>query len=658
MAIISLLEKLSAQVKTEGETEAVEYAKFSQWCTDLIGTKEALIKKSEEEMAVASASIQALETDIAALEDEIGDLETEITKDGAAQTKMQQNRDDENAEYLLDKKDLEDTITALDEAITEMESSLISKSEKVKKVAVKKALELIRIYRPEDVKKVTQFLQKADQEPEAAAYESKTDGVTEILKSLKTKFEEKLKELNSSETNAVSAHALADAAKTDEIEAGTAAKDTKTEVMGRKGGDLATSKSELQESTEARDTAATVLKTTQDTCTTRASEWKERSSRREGEIEAMKKAISILTEVTGVRTPEDKGVETTFDGTSFLQKTDDPRAKIVNLLRSAASKAKAKDLVKLADRIAQMQGQTPGSGVFAQIKNMIEKMVFRLMKEQKDEDDHKNWCDKELTTTNQTIDEKTTKKEELQTSIDSLTAQIASLDADIKKNTVDISEMESAIATAVEDRQAESAENKATIKDAQDAQNAVSNAIAVLEDFYKSTGGIPKADWELAQVSRTARRVKSSEDPEAPSAGFEAGDSYTGTSGGTAVVDLLSEVATDFASMEAQAKSDETTQQDEHDQWLTATKIDKAAAEKDSEMKSARKLTLSQKLEGKMKDKDHNEKELEATEEYMVNLQPACVEGDSSYEERKAARTTEIEALKQAETILDEAFSE
>merc|ERR1719183_56006 len=465
----------------------------------------------------------------------------------------------------------------------------------VKKVAVKKALELIRIYRPEEVTKVTQFLQKADQEPEAAAYESKTDGVTEILKSLKTKFEEKLKELNSSETSATSAHALADAAKTDEIEAGTAAKDTKTEVMGRKGGDLATSKSELQESTEARDTAATVLKTTQDTCTTRASEWKERSSRREGEIEAMKKAISILTEVTGVRTPEDKGVETTFDGTSFIQKTDDPRAKIVNLLRSAASKAKAKDLVKLADRIAQMQGQTPGSGVFAQIKNMIEKMVFRLMKEQKDEDDHKNWCDKELTTPNQTIDEKTTKKEELQTSIDSLTAQIATLEGAIKQNTIDISEMESAIATAVEDRQAESAENKATIKDAQDAQNAVSNAIAVLEDFYKNTGGIPKAAWELAQVS--ARRVKSSEDPE-------------------------------------------------------------AASEKDSEMKSARKLTLSQKLEGKMKDKDHNEKELEATEEYMVNLQPACVEGDSSYEERKAARTTEIEALKQAETILDEAFSE
>ena len=26
-------------------------------------------------------------------------------------------------------------------------------------------------------------------------------------------------------------------------------------------------------------------------------------------------------------------------------------------------------------------------------------------------------------------------------------------------------------------------------------------AIAVLEDFYKSTGGVPKEDWELAQVA-------------------------------------------------------------------------------------------------------------------------------------------------------------
>jgi chromosome segregation ATPase len=207
-------------------------------------------------------------------------------------------------------------------------------------------------------------------------------------------------------------------------------------------------------------------------------------------------------------------VETTFEGTAFFQKVDDPRAKIVNLLRQAAGKAKAKDLVKLADKIAGLS-KAPGDSVFAQIKNMIEKMVFRLMREQKDEDDHKNWCDKELTTTNQSIDEKTTKKEELQTTIDSLTAQIATLEGDIKQNTIDISNMESAIATAVEDRQAESAENKATIKDAQDAQNAVSNAIAVLEDFYKNIGGIPKADWEFAQVNRAARRVKSTEDPEA-----------------------------------------------------------------------------------------------------------------------------------------------
>ena len=48
-------------------------------------------------------------------------------------------------------------------------------------------------------------------------------------------------------------------------------------------------------------------------------------------------------------------------------------------------------LAKLADKIATLK-QTPGSGTFDQIKNMIQKMIFHLMSEQKDEDDHKNWC--------------------------------------------------------------------------------------------------------------------------------------------------------------------------------------------------------------------------------------------------------------------------
>merc|ERR1712007_328414 len=65
-------------------------------------------------------------------------------------------------------------------------------------------------------------------------------------------------------------------------------------------------------------------------------------------------------------------------------------------------------------------------GHFNQIENMIQKMLFRLKKEQTEEDDRKMWCDTENRITN---DEK---KEKLEGDISNLTAEIEELDQDVK----------------------------------------------------------------------------------------------------------------------------------------------------------------------------------------------------------------------------------
>merc|ERR1719353_2731294 len=127
-------------------------------------------------------------------------------------------------------------------------------------------------------------------------------------------------------------------------------------------------------------------------------------------------------------------------------------------------------------------------------------MIFHLAAEQKDEDDHKNWCDKELATTAMM------KRDTLQASIDVLTQEIEDLKVKITENMEAVSTMQKEIEMETEERQEEKAENMATIKDSQDAQTAVSEAIAVLEDFYKGTGMIEKESWELIQ--KNARRVK------------------------------------------------------------------------------------------------------------------------------------------------------
>lgn len=48
----------------------------------------------------------------------------------------------------------------------------------------------------------------------------------------------------------------------------------------------------------------------------------------------------------------------------------------------------------------------------------------------------------------------------------------------------------------------------------------------------------------------------------------------------------------------------------------------------------------------------HTSDELEAVKQYQKDLKPACVDGDSTYEDRKKARTEEIDALKKAQVIL------
>merc|ERR1719488_183449 len=193
-------------------------------------------------------------------------------------------------------------------------------------------------------------------------------------------------------------------------------------------------------------------------------------------------------------------------------------------------------------------------------------------------------------------------------------------------------------------------ENVATIKDAQDAQQAVADATAVLKNFYKESGMIAKEPYEFVQTSDVDL-------PENPST-WDA--SYTGVTDpnaeGSGVLSILSECGSNFASMEADASSQEETDEKAYQDDMTAQSMDKAEKEKSSEMKGARKTALMQKLEGMNQNKAHLTKELEAVNTYLKDLEPACVSGDSSYSERKQARADETAALRKAQTILEDAF--
>jgi chromosome segregation ATPase len=291
---------------------------------------------------------------------------------------------------------------------------------------------------------------------------------------------------------------------------------------------------------------------------------------------------------------------------------------------------------------------------FGEVNNMIEKMIFRLMNEQTDEDNHKHWCDQEISKTNTSRSDKENKVEELTAKIDEADAHAGQLTEDITAADEMVAKITAFVAEATEIRKVGKKENALAMKDAQDAQTAIANAVSVLTQFYKESGMVAKEAWEFVQRGR--RGVELPENP----ATWDS--SYTGVADPTAQPDgitaVLEQVASDFAAMEADTRAQEAEDQKLFEDDMKASAIEKAERAKESEVKNQERGRVITKSDSMKKQRKHVDGELEAVNQYYKDLGPACYEGDSTYEDRKAARTAEIDALKEAEGILATAFDE
>merc|ERR1719390_167722 len=220
----------------------------------------------------------------------------------------------------------------------------------------------------------------------------------------------------------MNAYNLAKQARDSAISTAEASKAEKEGIKADRESEKGQAESSLAEQKNMLEGDTASLESTDADCKTMAAEYDQRTKVRNGELEAMAMAKKILAKVTGVRNPDEHEIPTKalLESTSrveqdtanyrvdvsFLQ-VDDPKVKAVNLLRQAASKSHSKALEKLAEEIKTY------AGPFDKIKAMIQKMVFRLMGEQKDEDEHKNWCDMEMETSTESKETKDEKVADL-----------------------------------------------------------------------------------------------------------------------------------------------------------------------------------------------------------------------------------------------------
>eukprot|EP00746_Dinoflagellata_sp_MGD_P160508 gnl/MRDRNA2_/MRDRNA2_87295_c0_seq1.p1 gnl/MRDRNA2_/MRDRNA2_87295_c0~~gnl/MRDRNA2_/MRDRNA2_87295_c0_seq1.p1 ORF type:complete len:686 (+),score=255.02 gnl/MRDRNA2_/MRDRNA2_87295_c0_seq1:76-2133(+) len=646
--IISMIEELKVKAMTQAEEEAAAYQKFEYWCKTTMKELNKAITEGKEKVEVLEDTIESLTKEIAKLEVDIETLTKQIEEIEAASAKAKKIREEEETAYKEADSDFKDTIEAIQTCIDSLEDtkaetdkptgSLLEKS-------VTKVLNLASLLVSENEQKVlSSFLQEAQQpkKPKAKVYSFKSQGVIELLKKLMEKFETDQLEATKAETNALNAYNLAKQAREEALDTAQKSKDEKEKIKGQAEEDLAAAEKDLEDTKSDLAANEASLEDTTAECQTKADEYESRTAAQESEIKAMEMAIKILAKVGGVRAPKSEGL---IEEAPSLLQVDDPKAKAVKMLIAEAEKVHSKSLRRLAQQISAHL-----TGPFDEINQMIQKMIFRLMAEQKDEDDHKNWCDMELEKSTESRDDKAEKKEELTDKIAEAKAKVIELTEEVVTLEEEVAEIIAAIKEATEIREKDKAENMATIKDAKDAQEAIAQAIAVLEDFYKEQGAFLQTESHEPVV------VEASPDTwESESTGLQSPDG---------VLDMMKTISADFAKMEAETAAQEETDQKEYDKMVTDESVNKAEKEQLITDKNREKGRLNDKVKTWSDKLKHVTKELEAVEQYLKDLVPACgaaEEGEQNaqdYEDRKQARTDEIEALRKAQTILEEAFKE
>merc|ERR1711957_209402 len=367
------------------------------------------------------------------------------------------------------------------------------------------------------------------------------------------------------------------------------------------------------------------------TCSQKGSDFQNRQELRAQEIEAIEKAIEIISSET-VSGSAKKHLPGLLQKPALAQL----RAGVASPSQARAAQYLQDEATRLNSRVLSALAVRAEADPFAKVKKMIKDLIVRLMEEANEEAEHKGWCDTELSTNEQTRKEKTEAVETLHAEIDQLEASIAKLTEQITDLTAAVAELDRAMAEATTLRQDEKTQNELTIKDAGEAQTAVAQALTVLKEFYAKAG------------DATALVQQQPASPEIFDSAYKGMQSENG-----GVIGMLEVIESDFARLEADTKAAEATAQKEYDTFMTDSKVDKSAKSTDIEHKETKKQDEEQALTVKNDDLEGTQKELDAALAYFDKLKPSCVEAGVSYEDRVERRKAEVESLQEALRILN-----
>jgi len=357
--VIELMHGMLDKGKKEKHDEQVQFASYKQFCDDTQVEKTTAIKEANEKMDMLKADIEKYTATAKRLTKEIAEHDEDIaawTGDSKAASKV---RALEKADYDAMHKDYSESVDALERAIAVLKKQAHDRPQALIQLSALREMALIT---PEAKQAIDAFISEDPAEglavsaPEAAGYEFQSHGVIEMLEKLLDKFIAERTKLEKEEMNTKQAFDMLMQDLKAQLEQANQDRTEKSETKAKKLQAKADAEGDLQDTLTMRDEDQKYLDDLVATCEQKATDFESRQQLRAEELEAIQKAIEIISS-GAVSGNADKHLPKLIqDGIALAQMKVDmestTRVRATMYLQTQAKALNSRVLAALATRVA------------------------------------------------------------------------------------------------------------------------------------------------------------------------------------------------------------------------------------------------------------------------------------------------------------------
>ena len=461
--VVMLIEEMKVQTEKDAKADLESYDKYMCWCKTNEAAKTTAIADAEATIEELTAFVEESKAKEGQLKTEIGQLQTDIAEDTDALATATATREKENEEFKATETDLTETIGLLKESV-----EILSKVQLLQKNGEAPSKELLdQAHRTTEIlmqvkakhvasrpsfaglmqkdlfdmlgalggpkdsflpKRKMALNQASAMQPEiseeeagmaarpngqngaaagAKSYNSRSGKIFGLLSEMSEEMQRDLAEATKTEAQSNENFANLKAAKEGEIAAATEQEKAKSAELADTLNKMAKAKRDLEKTEAALAADTEFLANMKKDCQVEDENYKKRAEIRSQEIVALAETLKILNE-DDARTLFGKSV-----GTSFIQESSEQKAmlmdraakKAMQRIAEVARKHKNWALASLAVRVRL--------DAFTKIKEMMDKMLVELKKQQAEEYEKAEACKKDIDETEDTIKEKNHLKDDL-----------------------------------------------------------------------------------------------------------------------------------------------------------------------------------------------------------------------------------------------------